>query len=393
MQKKEVQILVEKYLHNVASKEETEKLFQWYWTESGRGSEWELDRFQSEEQLKSLIYSKIMEQKDSAVDAPKRKFSYSMYGMALATTILIFLCSVLYFHSSEPQESKNIEGKTNSQIESDDIQPGGNKAVLTLADGTKIELDGLEKGLLVNQGGIKVHKNTDGIIEYTFSLQDNHSPELTQKSEQIYNTIETPIGGKYQLNLADGTKVWLNSSSTIRFPIAFTEANREVELKGEAYFEVSKHFGKKFSVRSANQSVEVLGTHFNINAYSDEKSIKTTLLEGEVRVIELNTKDSKLLKPGQQSMVSKSIRVEQIDTQAEIAWKEGYFNFKNAEVQTVMRQLGRWYGVTTRYEGSIPNNHFSGALSTELTLLEVLEVLEKSNIHFRLEGREVIVMP
>lgn len=390
MQKQEVQILVDKYLHNVASAEETERLFQWYRTESSQESDWELDNFQSEEQLKSLIYAKIMEHNLIEVDEPKRN---SIYTISLVTTLLVCLFGALYFYSYQAQELKNLPGKSNAKIEPTDIQPGGNKAILTLADGTKIELDGSENGMIVNQGGIKVHKNSDGIIDYTFSSQRNNTSDKIEEVHHVYNTIETPVGGKYQLNLADGTKVWLNSSSTLRFPIVFTEGNREVELKGEAYFEVSKYLGKKFSVRSANQSVEVLGTHFNINAYSDEKSIKTTLLEGKIRVIELNSNDSKLLKPGEQSMVNKSIRIEQIDTQAEIAWKEGYFNFKNADIETVMRQLGRWYGVKTRYEGSLPEKNFTGSLSTNLTLLEVLEVLEKSNINFRLEGREVIVMP
>jgi len=390
MQKQEVQILVEKYLDNVASEEETVRLFQWYRTESSQASEWELDSFQSEEQLKSLIYAKIMEHSEIEVDEPKRN---SVYTISLITTLLVCLFGALYFYSYQDQISKKLPAKSNAKIELTDIQPGGNKAILTLADGTKIELDGSENGMIVNQGGIKVHKNSDGIIEYTFSSQGNNTSDKIEEVNHVFNTIETPVGGKYQLNLADGTKVWLNSSSTLRFPIVFTEGNREVELKGEAYFEVSKYLGKKFSVRSANQSVEVLGTHFNINAYSDEKSIKTTLLEGKIRVIELNSNDSKLLKPGEQSMVNKSIRIEQIDTQAEIAWKEGYFNFKNADIETVMRQLGRWYGVKTRYEGSLPENNFTGSLSTNLTLLEVLEVLEKSNINFRLEGREVIVMP
>jgi len=195
------------------------------------------------------------------------------------------------------------------------------------------------------------------------------------------------------LNLADGSKVWLNSSSSIRFPIFFSENNREVELKGEAYFEVSKDYNRKFSVRSGIQTVEVLGTQFNINAYSDEKSIKTTLFEGEIRVIDLKTNDSKLLKPGEQSNVDQSIQVRRIDTQTEIAWKEGYFHFKKADIETVMRHLGRWYGVTARYEGNLPEHHFSGAISNSLTLLEVLEILEKSDIHFSLDGKEVVVMP
>ncbi len=213
-------------------------------------------------------------------------------------------------------------------------------------------------------------------------------------TKAYYNTIETPVGGKFQLNLADGSKVWLNSASSLRFPVRFTDDTREVELKGEAYFEVSEDIHKKFTVHSGNQSVEVLGTHFNINAYTDEPAITTTLIEGKVRVIELSTKESQILKPGEQSRVDRNIKIQRtIDTQTEVAWKDGYFYFENAPIETVMRQLGRWYGVTTRYEGQLPEHHFAGAISTNLTLLEVLGILEKSNVHFRLEGKEVIVMP
>ena len=390
MQKEEVQELVEKYLHNNASKEEEERLLQWYWRESNLESEWELNNSQSELDLKSMIYKKIAEQDETETDLNTNyKNKFNKIGTAFLFLAVLALAA---FYSSNQFRSPNVD-ETLLSKKPVDILPGGSKAVLTLADGRKIELDESKNGILVNQGDIKVHKNSDGIIEYTFSKQETASIYTLDPVEPVFNTIETPVGGKYQLNLADGSKVWLNSSSSLRFPIFFSKDNREVELRGEAYFEVSKDSKRKFSVRSGIQTVEVLGTQFNINAYSDEKSIKTTLFEGEIRVIDLKTNDSKLLKPGEQSNVDQSIRIRRIDTQTEIAWKEGYFHFKKADIETVMRQLGRWYGVTARYEGNLPEQHFSGAISNSLTLLEVLEILEKSNIHFRLDGKEVIVMP
>lgn len=390
MHKEEVRELVEKYLHDTASREEEERLLQWYWRESSLESEWELNNSQTENELKSMIYAKIIghDEIDSNSNV-KSKSNFSRLSVPLLFAAIVILGT--YFYTSRVQ--KESTDKVIASLKSDDILPGGSRAILTLADGRKIELDESENGILVNQGGIKVHKNSDGIIEYTFSKQERKTIALSEEAEPVYNTIETPVGGKYQLNLADGTKVWLNSSSSLRFPIFFSEDNREVELKGEAYFEVSKDFKRKFSVRSGIQTVEVLGTQFNINAYSDEKSIKTTLFEGEIRVIDLKTNDSKLLKPGEQSNVDQSIQIKRIDTQAEIAWKEGYFYFKRADIETVMRQLGRWYGVTARYEANLPEQHFSGAISNSLTLLEVLEILEKSNIHFSLDGKEVVVMP
>jgi transmembrane sensor len=390
MQKEEIQELVEKYLHNNASREEEERLLQWYWRQSNLDSEWELNSSQSELDLKSMIYDKITKHDQIESDQnnnPKNKLN--KVGIAVLFLAILALAS---FFNSNPIKKTSTD-KIFAIQKPVDILPGGNKAILTLADGRKIELDESENGILVNQGGIKVHKNSDGIIEYTFSKQEIVSLGTLDEAEPVFNTIETPVGGKYQLNLADGSKVWLNSSSSLRFPIFFSEDNREVELKGEAYFEVSKDTKRKFSVRSGIQTVEVLGTQFNINAYSDEKSIKTTLFEGEIRVIDLKTNHSKLLKPGEQSNIDQSIEIKRIDTQTEIAWKEGYFHFKKADIETVMRQLGRWYGVTARYEGNLPERHFSGAISNSLTLLEVLEILEKSDIHFSLDGREVVVMP
>jgi ferric-dicitrate binding protein FerR (iron transport regulator) len=390
MQQKEVQKLVEKYLYNTASAEETEKLFQWYRAEMKRDSNWTFEAQEDEENLKSFIYSRI----DVPELAERQIPVYRRYSsLAAAATILVFLVSGLYFYVKQDQiQTAQISEKVAVKPKIKDIQPGGVKAILTLADGKKIVLDDSQNGVLINQGGIKIHKNSKGIIEYTLSANEQ---SITEKREiqTVYNTIQTPVGGKFQLNLADGSKVWLNSASSLRFPVFFAGDTREVELKGEAYFEVSKNEDKKFSVRSGNQTVEVLGTHFNINAYSDEPSITTTLIEGAVRVIELNSKKSQILKPGEQSKVDRDIRIQRKDTQAEVAWKDGYFYFENASIETVMRQLSRWYGITARYEGILPEHHFEGAIATNLTLLEVFEILQKSNIHFKLEGKEVIVMP
>jgi transmembrane sensor len=392
MKKEEVQKLVDKYLHNTATAEETEKLFQWYRTEMNADSQWNFDLDEDEENLKSFIFSQIEvpESTDNQFK-PQRKY----YSLVAAASVLFFIASALYFFlRTDYNITDPIPVKVVVNPVVNDIQPGGIKAILTLSDGKKIVLDDSQNGVVINQGGIKIHKNSEGVIEYTLSNSSNEQ-RVNQKQETqlVYNIIQTPVGGKFQLNLADGSKVWLNSASSLRFPVFFAGDTREVELKGEAYFEVSKNEHKKFSVRSGNQTVEVLGTHFNINAYSDEPSITTTLIEGAVRVIELNSKKSQILKPGEQSKVDSDIRIQRKDIQAELAWKDGYFYFENASIETVMRQLGRWYGITARYESELPEHHFEGAIATNLTLLEVLEILQKSNIHFRLEGKEVVVMP
>ena len=392
MQKEEVQKLVEKYLHNAASADETEKLFQWYRAEMKTDSEWNFDEQEDENKLKSFIFSQI-----ELADSTDNRFigTSKFYSLAVAASVLVFLVSGLYFLiKTDDIKTGKIPVKVALKPVVNDIQPGGIKAILTLSDGKKVVLDDSQNGVVLNQGGIKIHKNSQGVIEYTLIESDiQKSKTEIREIQTVYNTIQTPVGGKFQLNLADGSKVWLNSASSLRFPVFFAGNTREVELKGEAYFEVSKNEDKKFSVRSGNQTVEVLGTHFNINAYSDEPSITTTLIEGAVRVIELNSKKSQILRPGEQSKVDREIRIHRKDTQAEVAWKDGYFYFENASIETVMRQLGRWYGITARYETELPEHHFEGAIATNLTLLEVLEILQKSNIHFRLEGKEVVVMP
>ena len=386
----EIQKLVEKYLHDTATKEETEKLFQWYRSEMNADSHWDLDAFEDEEDLKLFILSKIDVPDLIEKKAPVyRKFYY----LAAAASLAIFMAIGLYFFNNNNQTyvSPTSVKKVVKQ-KAIDIQPGTNKAILTLSNGKKIILDDSQNEVVINDGAIKVHKNAKGIIEYTLNRLGKEQNEKTDV-QTGYNTIQTPIGGKFQLTLADGSKVWLNSASSLRFPVYFSGDNRTVELKGEAYFEVAKTQNKKFTVRSGNQTVEVLGTHFNINAYSDEPVITTTLIEGAIRVVELNTQKFQILKPGEQSKVHNDIKIQKKDTQADIAWKDGYFYFENSSIETVMRQLGRWYGITARYESVLPQQHFEGAISTNLTLLEVLEILQKSNVHFSLEGKEVVVMP
>ncbi len=390
MRQVEIRKLVEKYLHDTATKEETEKLFLWYRSEMNADSNWDLDAFEDEEDLKLFILSKIdvpdLIEKQTPV---YRKFYY----LAAAASVVIFMAIGLYFYNKNDQTyATPTSVKVAVKQKAIDIQPGTNKAILTLSNGKKIILDDSQNEVVINDGGIKVHKNAKGIIEYTLN---NLGKEQNEKIEAQtgYNTIQTPIGGKFQLTLADGSRVWLNSASSLRFPVYFSGDNRTVELKGEAYFEVAKTQNKKFTVRSGNQTVEVLGTHFNINAYSDEPVITTTLIEGAIRVVELNTQKFQILKPGEQSKVHNDIKIQKKDTQADIAWKDGYFYFENSSIETVMRQLGRWYGITARYESVLPQQHFEGAISTNLTLLEVLEILQKSNVHFSLEGKEVVVMP
>jgi transmembrane sensor len=237
------------------------------------------------------------------------------------------------------------------------------------------------------QGQTQVSKKNDGLLAY----QSNSTAPVSQV---LYNTISTPRGGQFEVALPDGTKVWLNAASSLRFPTAFTGKERDVELTGEAYFEVAKNKDLPFHVTSAGQVIEVLGTHFNINAYTDEKSIKTTLFEGSVRVAK-NLK-SAMLKPGEQSIVSNddanTIRIaDDVDADEVLAWKNGKFYFNDADVETVMRQVSRWYDVDIEYKGKSSADRFTGNFTRDLNLSKTLKLLEFTGINFKIEGRKIIV--
>lgn len=277
------------------------------------------------------------------------------------------------------------------------IQPGGNKAMLTLADGRVIRLDEAGIGNLAEEAGIRIVKTADGKIFY--EVIDNTEPGAT-----VYNTISTPKGGEYQLILPDGTSVWLNAASSLRYPTHFTAPTREVDLTGEAYFEVSHEriSGKPFIVKSATQSVEVLGTRFNVNAYENEKA-KTTLLEGRVEVSanidpapDQQAPQSAILHPGQQSSITKgssNIEVTTVDPLDALAWKNGYFIFQDEDIKSVMKIISRWYDIEVEYEGDMRGKAFGGTISRFESFEELLSTIALTgSIKFKIEGRRVIVM-
>jgi transmembrane sensor len=279
-----------------------------------------------------------------------------------------------------------VAPETTSVKQPQDIPPGGDKAMLTLGDGRVITLDSIRNGTVATQGNARVLKVQDGELAY-------HAAGTAEAVS--YNTISTPRGGQYEVVLPDGSKVWLDAASSLRFPTSFNGRQREVELTGQAYFEIAADKAQPFHVKAGGTDVEVLGTHFNINAYGDEGTIRTTLLQGAVKVSV--GKESRLLEPGEQASSGhgqESISVnKEADADAAIAWKNGLFQFHDADLKSVMRQLIRWYDVDVVYEGSIPPQQFEGKIQRDLTLLQTLRILEKSQVHFRIEGRKIIVQP
>lgn len=310
-----------------------------------------------------------------------------------AIIAFFFTAGLLFYIGYDKQKQPVVALKINQHYE-DDVLPGGDKARLELADGSVLILEKVNNGSLQQQGGTQIVKQ-DGQLVYN-AAQGNHSDEIS------YNKISTPKGGQYQVILPDGSKVWLNAGSSLRFPTAFIGNERQVELTGEAYFEVAKltipspsgggHKMVPFKVQTNDVNIEVLGTHFNVMAYANEKSVNTTLLEGSVRVSQLTTHNSQLLTPGQQAKVNGSIQLVNVDTEEVVAWKNNLFQFNGADIQTVMGQIERWYDVEVDYEGKMPSKHFTGIISRNINVSKVLGMLELTGgVKFEIKGKKISV--
>ncbi|TCC96437.1 FecR family protein [Pedobacter hiemivivus] len=304
--------------------------------------------------------------------------------IAVAAAMIVVAGIALFFYLQQ----LNPFQQTNKLAS--DLLPGKNNAVLTLANGQKIILNETANGEIAKQEGISITKSEDGTIIY------NIDPSVPEKKAQsgvlLYNTISTPRGGKYQLNLPDGSKVWLNAASMLKFPVVFAVNERRVELTGEAYFEVAKNKHQPFHVKTTKQDVEVLGTHFNVSAYRDENEVKTTLLEGSVKIIALskqsNAKTSAdvILKPGEQArLVESQLSVAKADIDEVMSWKNGMFEFNNCDLTSIMRQASRWYDVDVVYESEIPNVKFSGEVSRNVNASAFLDMLKYLDVKFSIE--------
>lgn len=298
---------------------------------------------------------------------------------AAAAAILAVLTIGFYFGRNSvvesPQESLTI---TESVIE-----PGTDKAILTLANGKKVVLDA-SQSLINLDAHHQIFSDSSGVISY-----ENMELNASQAS---YNTIEIPKGGIYRIILSDGTKVWLNATSKLKYPVAYQGKERVVELEGEAYFEVTKDSSRKFKVISKGQELEVLGTKFNISTYNDEAFVKTTLLEGSVKVS--SSKKSVVLRPNQVSVNTNSGLDVQTLTDAEeaIAWKNGYFQFDDEPLESVMRKIARWYDIEVEFVGKPGGKKFNGIITRNKTLKNALKIMEATeNVSFKIEGRKLIV--
>jgi transmembrane sensor len=302
-------------------------------------------------------------------------------SVAAAAVLLIIGISFIYHRDQQqPQNLVNIIGN--------DIPPGKNTATLTLDNGKKIILSAANDGKLASEAGTVISKTAGGQVVYT--VKDDKMAAGTH-----IHTLSTAMGETYRLRLPDQSEVWLNASSSIKFPASFASAKlREVELTGEAYFQIAKDKTHPFIVKTNLQEVQVLGTHFNINSYPDHHTTVTTLLEGSVRVSN-HVEQGKIIKPGEQSIVrdGQHIIVVPADIKNVMAWKNGYFRFRNERIEEVMAKIIRWYDIDVIYTGKVSDEKFNGNISRNKNISEVLNMLSYSNdVKFKVEGRRVTVI-
>jgi transmembrane sensor len=384
-QKERILILLAKFERGEASEPELDELDKWYHSfeqdvkyTTGLS---EAGRLEAKDNLLVRINNRL-DQEPAAGEPYRRVRSISLWPrIAIAAILLICLSAGGYFLIQK-------QAATQQTAQQYDIAPGGNKAILTLANGKKISLTDAKKGELAVQSGIRVSKKADGQLVYT------PSDTVSSSSSLSYNTIETPRGGQYHVRLPDGTKVWLNAASSLKYPASFGALKeRRVQLNGEAYFEVAHNKAQPFRVQTEKQTVTVLGTHFDVNAYADEPDVRTTLLEGRVSVDAGS--NNTIIKPGQQVVLNQSkFQVVPADTEDATAWKNGMFRFSEENLESIMRKVSRWYDVDIEYANNdVKNLPLTGIITHFSNVSKVLRMLELTEqVHFKIEGKKIIVM-
>ena len=389
--------LMEGYQAGTLTGEEAVAFFQWY---SETGME-EFQRVWSQYQMQlgnvpvpAIMPNELRQQLEEAIREHEAQQEvpvvsiFRRYRFGWAAAILLFIATGAYLYIQNNRYTEPQVVKKDQPV--NDALPGTTKAVLTLADGSHVIIDSVQQGQLAIQGSSTVQRE-QGVIAY-----NENSPGKNQQGKQsvLYNTLTTARGEQAPpLVLGDGTKVWLNAMSSIRFPVVFTGNTRTVEITGEAYFEIAKNAAMPFHVKVNEMDVEALGTQFNVNAYADEPDVRTTLIEGSVKV---TNRESIILKPGEQAVLAShsSLTIDHSPNIDQVmAWKRGLFDFNHASLQTVLRQLARWYDIEVIFEGNIPNRSFRGKITRDLNLSQVINILQDLDIKFRIEGKKLLVSP
>ncbi len=332
-----------------------------------------------DEETGHRIFSMIMQ------TTTKKKVIRSWWWWAAAAMLILFagISSLLVRKAPKGQP---IVNRAAPKANDTPIKPGTNTATLTLANGDVITLDDAEEGVIARTGNSAITKQ-NGRLSY---VSDN---KMENRREPSVNTVAVPRGGQYTITLSDGTRVWLNSASSLTYAEVFNGKERKVILSGEAYFEVSKNEQQPFIVQTERAVVHVLGTDFNVNAYKDEQKVKATLVNGSIRFS--NAAATTLLSPGEQGIIDgarQGIEKKHVNVNQEVAWKSGYFVFRNNTIHDIMRQIERWYDVEVEYRGNPPQGTFGGTYSKNKDIQELLKGLELTGlVHFQIEGRKIIV--
>ncbi|ETZ24781.1 FecR family protein [Pedobacter sp. V48] len=383
MDSERLQYLFERYQASSCTEEELEELNDWY-EKLGAGNgqiEHLINQAGGEEQLTEELYRNFNKRKN----LQKRHQLLSWSWKVSAAAILILLGTGFLFYKFFPSRSE-----VPAELVQVPIPPGKNKALLTLADGTKIILDDSNNGEISHKNGVLITKTDSGSLVY----RSEKNP-VVKPDKMAYHTLYVPRGGQYKVKLPDGTKVWMNSESTLYFPITSNGKDRQVRLTGEAYFEVAHNKRQPFKVQTGDQLVSVLGTHFNVKGYLEDADIATTLLQGSVRISKLSTGRAKMLLPGQQSNVKESgkdIDIAYVKTDQAIAWKNGYFLFDNQDIKSVMKTISRWYNVDVTYNNRLGSDRFGGTFSRNANLSELLANLQElGGVRFQVTNRNIIV--
>lgn len=363
-ERQDIKELFERYRQGTCTTEEQRRLHAWF-------NRYAANEAQGLDELREAYEADTAYRRE-------RRWSWIPYAAAAILVISVGIWSSLNWISQHREQRK----ETFHEIV--DIAPGSNQARLTLADGQQVDLKRNQKGIIM--GDALTYENGTAVLSAGASGEANFSAVNMLQ-------LETPKGGTYQVTLSDGTKVWLNAASKLKYPIKFAERERRVEIIGEAYFAVAKDKSKPFKVICKGHEIEVLGTEFNISAYADEGVTRTTLVKGRVRVSSGTSSQSAFaLQPGQQALTNDGYtKVQEIDVQPYIAWKDGYFFFDNTSLADMMKQIANWYDVQVSYERPMPQERFSGAMSRNVTLQTVLRLLKMSEIKYHIEGRRIII--
>ena len=410
----QIKNLLDSYIAGSATQQEQQLVEQWLEENDQQNTEWQLMNNKDKAAWLLQLYRDIDNsitpkdagwQDDDTIDSSLAW--YKKFWLPVAAALIVSIGAGIYYFLLPQEERATPVSVIAPQLQNDAL-PGTNKAILMLDNGKTILLDDSQDGVLVKQGGTAVSKQGENLMYKGKGNNDKDAPV-------VFNTLTTPRGGQYKLVLADGSKVWLNASSSIRYPVSFTGNERKVEITGEVYFEISQlsvdglkgkatkripFIVKVNMLGREGAEVEVLGTHFNINAYDDEDAISTTLLEGSIKISPPRPNEKSLeaviITPGQQARLNKNgllQLVKEVNIEETVAWKNGLFMMDGVAIPAVLRQLARWYDVDIVYGNGIPEGRITGDIPRDMNLSEVLKVMELSGVHFKIDNKKIIVNP